>query len=412
MLIDFSISNYGPFRDRATLSMHAADVGILPDNSVPTDEVQGGLLTSAIVFGPNASGKTYLYKAFRSLKYMVRDIYEEGYRYEWYEPFRLSKTNLNNPVEMEIRLLLNGIIYDYCISFNTNSVVKESLHHYPNGRRVRVFVRNGPHGEYKGGKKRLQSMTTGSASYLAVAAKFNDSICDIVRKAIESIVVLPLRAEKLANRASSFALENPERKTIAIKMLQNADFGIADFKEDREEISIEDVRNQIPPEEYEQIKGKTEKIYVSELSLKHNFPEADVDSDKLEFPFAIESTGTQFMMGLMGPLIDVLTNGSVLVVDELGSSLHPDLTRWIVRLFSGDSNPHHAQLIANSHEIGLIDQHLLRRDQIWLVERDRKSGASELYSIADFEGVFDNTDILKAYVIGRYGAKPIMSQGI
>lgn len=102
-----------------------------------------------------------------------------------------------------------------------------------------------------------------------------------------------------------------------------------------------------------------------------------------------------------------MENGKVLIFDDLGAHLHPMVTRWIVRQFSRDNNPHGAQLIAGTHDIGLMDtDELLRRDQIWFVNKNREDGASELYSLSDFSGVRKDTDVLRRYLDGRFDTVP------
>ncbi len=115
------------------------------------------------------------------------------------------------------------------------------------------------------------------------------------------------------------------------------------------------------------------------------------------------------MFGLMAPLIDALENGKVLVIDDLGAHMHPALTRWIVRQFSQYDNPNGAQLVANTHEVTLMDiEELLRRDQIWFVGKDRKNGSSDLCCLSDYEGVRKDTDVLRRYLDGRFRAIPLV----
>ena len=149
------------------------------------------------------------------------------------------------------------------------------------------------------------------------------------------------------------------------------------------------------------------KVRVREIYLRHDHITDGVDEENAVFPIEIESSGTKAMFWMSGPLVDVLLNGGVLVVDEFGSDLHPLITRWIAGQFSNGSNPNHAQLIANTHEISLMDtDELVRRDQIWFVNKDRKYGNSDLYSLSDFKDVRKIKSIDKAYLAGRFDAIP------
>ena len=82
---------------------------------------------------------------------------------------------------------------------------------------------------------------------------------------------------------------------------------------------------------------------------------------------------------------------------------------FIVKQFADPNNPNGAQLIANTHDISLMDiDELLRRDQIWFVNKDRKTGTSELYCLSDFDGVRKDTDVMRRYLDGRYDAVPVV----
>ena len=125
------------------------------------------------------------------------------------------------------------------------------------------------------------------------------------------------------------------------------------------------------------------------------------------FPLDAESIGTLSVFGLIAPLIDALENGKVLVMDDLGAHLHPLLARWIVQQFDEYRNPNGAQLVASTHEVSLMDiEELLRRDQIWFVNKDREDGHSDLYCLSDFDGVRKDTDVIRRYLDGRYSAIP------
>ena len=112
----------------------------------------------------------------------------------------------------------------------------------------------------------------------------------------------------------------------------------------------------------------------------------------------------------MGPLVDSLVNGKTLLIDEFGSHLHPLLTRWLVKQFSKRNNPNNAQLIVITHDVGLIDtKDLIRRDQIFFTDKDRKDGSTTLYCLSDFKGTRKDDQVLKAYLMGRYDAIPLVS---
>ena len=185
--------------------------------------------------------------------------------------------------------------------------------------------------------------------------------------------------------------------------LKTADMGISDYRSVDREIPVSAIEG-IPQSTLAMSPGK---IRVKDIFLKHDLAVEGVEEESALFPIDIESSGTKAMFGLMGPLVDVLLNGKVLVIDEFGSNLHPLISRWIVGQFSNGPNPNHAQLIANTHDIGLMDTDaLVRRDQVWFANKDRSNGTSDLYSLADFKDVRKIKSIGKAYLAGRFDAVP------
>ena len=131
----------------------------------------------------------------------------------------------------------------------------------------------------------------------------------------------------------------------------------------------------------------------------------------ISLPYSMESAGTRKVLSY-GPIIrNVFKNGSVLIIDEIDSSLHPSLVRYLIDLFNDSSfNTNGAQLIFNTHDVSLLDQDIFRRDQVYFVEKDNRTGISDLYSLSEFSPR-KSEDIRKGYLTGRYGAIPIVVSG-
>lgn len=406
MLLDFTVGNFGPFRDDATLSMQATSVSEHPENILDSEGYKGDILSSAIIFGSNASGKSYLIDAMVALRKLLRAVDDTGFPGSCYNPYRLTESSRESPVRLRIRLVLDGILYDYRVEFTSDSITKESLFHYPNRRPSRVFVREGA--EFTGGKKRIAGMTSANRTYLAMASVSSDPLCSKVRAAIlNDIIILFPDLDRLVQESCSFGADDPGKKAKMVRGLCTADLGIDDFNYNERTMKLADVKMKIPPELYEKVQKESDTFTTRDIFLRHGFTAPGIDDEGRTMPLDFESAGTWCMFGLMGPLLDALENGKVLMMDELGAHLHPMLTRWIVRQFSADDNPNGAQLIANTHDIGLMDiDRLLRRDQIWFVNKGRADGASELYCLSDFDGVRKDTDVLRRYLDGRFDAVP------
>jgi len=127
-----------------------------------------------------------------------------------------------------------------------------------------------------------------------------------------------------------------------------------------------------------------------------------------DFDFEDESDGTQRLFQLLGPWHDVLEDGLVLFVDELDSSMHPLMTRQLIRSFHNPKiNQNGAQLIFTTHDTALLTPTIFRRDQVWFTEKD-ETGATRLYSLQEYRPRKGEA-FEKGYLSGRYGAVPYLA---
>jgi len=121
---------------------------------------------------------------------------------------------------------------------------------------------------------------------------------------------------------------------------------------------------------------------------------------------ADESDGTRKLMALAPAIESVLSKGGLLLVDEIEKELHPALVDFIIAKFqSKRTNPNGAQIIFTTHNTELLSMELLRKDQLYFVDKNKEDGASELYSISDFS-TRTTENIRKGYLVGKYGATP------
>ena len=139
---------------------------------------------------------------------------------------------------------------------------------------------------------------------------------------------------------------------------------------------------------------------------KHKGINADGEEGLYNIELEDESDGTRKLMSIAPAIESVLTKGGVLFVDELERELHPMLVNFIVAKFqSKRSNPNSAQIIFTTHNTELMNLEFMRKDQIYFADKRKSDGASELYSVTDFNTkTADN--IRKGYLVGKYGATP------
>jgi AAA15 family ATPase/GTPase len=135
------------------------------------------------------------------------------------------------------------------------------------------------------------------------------------------------------------------------------------------------------------------------------------DGGSVDLGFEDESAGTRVWLALAAYVISGITLGSLIMVDEVDSSLHPKLSAALIQMFKDPSiNKNGAQLVFTSHDVSLlgslIDEGILDRDEVWFTEKDR-AGATTLFPLTDFQPR-RGENFERAYLQGRYGAVPFV----
>jgi uncharacterized protein len=430
MLIEFSVENYLSFKDMVTLSLEASTEKGLRNNVI--EAAQGSefdLLKSVLLYGPNASGKSNLFKAMRFMnKFVLSSATDQKKdRTIPVTPFRLDESFKEKPSVFEVAFLSNGVHYLYGFSVTTDAVQEEWLYSYPHKRKRVLFERNVAKSDikeqfifgdnWKGERMRLAHMTRPNALFVSVASQFNHSIAKIVTdwfsEKLKSAVALPTGMSE-DNFTKEICHENPDRKNEFLRMLKNADLGIEDFQIEKLEYSDSETNKEMPRRIIdaiiEELEIKPEEFYSFEIHTTRRGVDAKGDPISVAFAEKEESDGTLKYFALAGPLFHVLNEGCCLLADEMDSRLHPLLTRRIIELFHDEKvNFKGAQLVSAIYEISLLgEKDFFRRDQIWFMEKD-DSGATRLYSAWDYK-VRKNERLNKGYLAGRYGAIPFIEK--
>jgi len=417
MLIDFFVENYGPFRDKATLSFQATGLSEHEENLIRIDSFKEDILNSVAIFGANASGKSYLLRALGALVRMMRFPLPANMNIMDYLPFRLSPRTKGAPVRMGIRFVLEGILYDYSLTYDSRSIITESLHYYPNKQKAEVFSRERNSysfgsGSMPAGQKAISKMVTDNSTYLSVAAQFNNKICLAVNRFVSNILIIQGDMGNILNQTIKLIDSDEKLKQCLIKALGVADFCISDIEGRVNTKDIIDMKDVFPPQMIGLMMATgNQKIDETILNLRHEVTTKGLSDEDKTFPFFIESNGTIMTLSVMGPIVHALRTGGIIAIDEFGSFLHHEISRWIVNQFKKPKNKKNAQLIVNTHDQLLMDTaELFRRDQIYFTDKDRESGASELYSLSDFN-IRKSFDPRKGYELGRFKAIPFIKDG-
>ncbi|WP_405112876.1 AAA family ATPase [Micromonospora sp. NBC_01405] len=422
MLLSFRFANHRSFRDEQQLNL----------TPVYGDGTEAGEPASQAVqvigvFGANASGKSNCLGALAFMRQMAVQsdrAVEPGVGLSR-EPFRLDPAVAAQPSQFVVDLLLGGVRHTYGFTIDDERVLEEWLYHYPVGRKRRVFERDGDDfswGEESGRHNDLEQIagiTAPAALFLSTVARFGHS-----RPASDPANPQPLhdtyRWFYLTGQGTGteFGLsaavhtgwtDIEEMRRVIVDLLQAADVGIIDVlirpdPSDREALSDPNAQGMLS-----RLRAAgAAALRPPRIQFAHQGPHRAALLDLHD-----QSTGTRRLLALGLHAAEMLRTGATMLVDEIDASLHPILTAKLISLFrSPKANPLGSQLIFTSHDaalLGTLDtEEILRRDEIWFVEKD-DGGASSLYPLTDFKPRKEGENRQRRYLNGNYGAVPDLS---
>jgi AAA15 family ATPase/GTPase len=416
MISRFSFENVLSFKEPQVLSMIAsAKKERLFDDSHNYVENTKDIktLSTAVLYGANASGKSNLIKALQHFRNFIVTGNQNLDSLEFAVPnFQLDVEKAKMPAQFEIECFWKEKSYRYGFSV-LNSGVEEEWLYVKEKRESEVFYRKKQNFTTLSKNKILNELTSkkmvhSKAFLVTIGAQFNDASCAGFIDWIHHFnIISGINDHSYKAYTVKRMKESRTFSHKVIELIKFADFGI-------EDISI----NSIPGQNIKFTVGENSGVEVEPSTIDDLMSKRFVINSKglpelKEFHFGLfESEGTQKFAHIAGPILDVLEKGSVLVIDELDTKLHPELTERLVLLFHNkEINKNHAQLIFTSHNTNLLDAKIFRRDQIFFVEKD-SFGASNLYSLADFKkdgkSTRNDENIELNYLKGKYGALPFL----
>lgn len=411
MLLEFRVRNYRSIRDEQALTLIASgDKELATTHLAPTGlKSAPHALRTAVVYGPNASGKSSLLRALDYLRAVVAEsatVIQPGQTYN-VQPFKLDAVSAQQPTEFEITFLLSGVRHQYAFSMTAQRIVSESLLVYRSSKPTQLYSRqhvDGDRYDYEfstyltGPRKLWQDSTRPNALFLSMAAQLNsEQLSPVFNWIVRSITFLPAGTTVLPDFTTALLATEQGRASIR-EFLSAADISIADVQA----VPRKGMHAQWVMSASGLQASQEEREFLMPV-FEHSTPKGSA-----KFELHDESEGTQRLYGLIAPVLNCLRGGHVLVVDELDSSLHTLLVRRLITLFqTPELNPNGAQLIFSTHDTSLLDHTLFRRDQIWFTEKDADQ-ATRLYPLTDFSPRKQEA-WERGYLTGRYGAVPFFS---
>jgi len=419
MFISLKLKNFLSFKDEKSITLATSnkirDKKNLLNNffSISNAHESFDILKSCVVFWPNSSGKTNIFKAMNTIKDFVMLSFQSDYKFLPFDFFRLNTENKALPISFELEFIIEKIRYIYQVEIFENKILAENLYYFPNGNKRYLFerdkqkVRVNKDFDSQAELVEKQNILRENALLVSTMAHLNWEVSRKIKDYFtEKInVISVLYKETRQYTFNKIKNDDSFRKKIE-RFLQVADMQIESIEVTDKEFSVQNEIRKVAESFWQQL---PEKNIFSKIISKHKRYNATNDFDWLEdFDFDIqESEWTKQLFMILWPILDTLEGWKVLFIDEMNAKLHPLLLKFIINLFHHEEiNKKNAQLVFNTHDTNLLDLELFRRDQIWFTEKD-KYWASDLFCLLDF-GIRKNANAEDMYLMGLYGAIPFI----
>lgn len=405
MLVSFAVENFLSIRDRVELSMLAVEHDkSLPENIITAQLNRAkprpvNLLKSAVIYGPNASGKTNILNAVRTFsEFVILSIQNTGKPIP-FVPFALDPAWKNRPTSFEISFVINGSLYRYGISADSSAIQHEYLYATDKAGERKIFERHClpqkaeqyyEYGSTGKNLRKVEQFVRLDSLLLAVGASYNNEDCRLVWG---SILMLTFRKSNIDVRRGHWAdsiITEPRVKLIS-EIAKYLGFGFSRLVIQHPDLTLAGA-----------MRGESTEPEIV-------FAYTDSSGKEIFLKDETQSDGTIIFLNLLGDLlISSEVGGRILFLDEVEESLHPMLCEALFRfIYALPLN--NFQLVCTTHNTQLLNSDLFRRDQIWLTEKNME-GATDFYSLADFKDK-PRKDARwgKQYLEGRFGGLPVLN---
>lgn len=420
MFVEFSVSNYRSIGDKVTFSAVAGISSSKKDtlSFVTNNSYAPRALKSAVLFGPNGSGKSSLISAisyFSSLIVYSSKQFSEGDKF--YVPTnKLDPKFKGSPTEFEIIFIHENELFQYGFSLCEDRIMEEWLfakHSKPSSRLREIFYRvfdpdsNGfewqiNEAQLPGEREVWKKSTRENALFLATAVQLNSETLKKPFEWIRDKLAVIKANERIDHKFTAKLINDPTKSEQVSDLIRMLDLKIERFRVEEKPAEVPSgAEDLFAPKLIEKLQKEVEDRLEYELFIEHK----NALGEPFELEFDDESDGTQAIIGLAGPLIDVLDSGMTIFIDELHNSLHPLALKALVNIFHDcNVNKNNAQLFFTSHETSILSKGFMHQDQIWFI--DRPNGFStELKPMSDFD-VRGSEAFQRSYLGGKFGALP------
>ena len=408
MILSFSVENYKSIRETATISFEATD-----DQTDESTHIASfgdtRILRIAALYGPNASGKTNMLDALQFLRNFIVDSATTLKPNDptGFIPFAFDPDYKNADGTFHIEFILSQIKYEYTLHLNAKLITKEKLSYSPEGKILRIFERKINEGKYAYDFIKKSEFTDEVAKKTRKNIPLISSIVQLVeddelKKIYDwfDVFLTPVVTPEFPGITAHVIEKHPESKEQIIEILGSADLGSIQDIEVQSENIPKHIIETLPNDMKEQFLDESIDFAIKKVIMEHKYGEYTG-----KIPLEGESAGTRRFFECSGLLVVSHFKPLCLLIDEIESSLHPELLEQFLSLFLRYGKKE-SQVFFTTHNAWLMDSGLLRKDEIWLTQKSHNTGASEYYSLADFEEA--NEPFARKYFGGKFGAIPSM----
>jgi AAA15 family ATPase/GTPase len=438
MIQYLKIRNFGPIKDEVELSFEAT-LGEELSDDIYTYLMPDGcrLLKLAYIYGANASGKTTILKVFEFLKELIlKPLPDKSSAFD-YQPFLFCADPDQNESFIELAFYTNKVRHIYTVTFNKEAVLNEKLVYFHTAKPTELFSREtdidkrvakiqfGSKAKVSAkDRDRLESNTLHNNTVLGAFTKTNADIMDleVLNLWFSSFLLGIIDSNtNIIEETAAMITGNISANKWMDKFMNKADRQISKVNADKDK-TFSGIRplnpestvrvgqfspNTLVPaptalKDFVKMQGGTN---IFEFKRKIEFTH-HTDEGVFVLPIDAESSGTQRYFSLGGPLYTLVHTPSFLLIDELETSLHPDLMKHFLQTFL--ANAEQSQMLITTHNIGLMEEiDFVRKDALWFSEK-KTDGSADLYSAADFDSSIlrKGASLINAYRAGKLGAKP------
>ncbi len=422
MLLEFEIENEAAFAVESTFSLVASKLAEKSSAAVRSvgDIANTEALTAALILGKNGSGKSTLISTLRFVSHFV-NVSALDSRVDAklpYSPNLLVEGYAQKPTRYRVLFSVQDTVYEFEFSYVRERIISERMEIADKSTRFRkLYTRDWDEisgiykytfGEAMSGSRQIWARNTRpNALYLSTASQLNAEVLLAPFQWLSSFIATASVNPTFGDDTTAkMCFEDDKFQSQVVRFLRSMDINVASFEIERENVDRSIFEKTFSKEFIENVLLSSD-VVDSGFRMNVRFRKDTKSGQETALSINSESTGTQSLFMLAGPLFQALKTGQCLVIDEINTSLHPIVVQHLISLFSDpELNARRAQLIFTSHDVSVLRDDLLRRDQIWLIENDGYS--AEIVALSDYSPRRGEA-LERGYLSGRYGGVPILS---